>query len=193
MAERRVNICGHPERKHKAFGMCIQCWKKARYAVGKDAESTRLWRINNADKVRESNRRAIKTRDRQKQFVRQKQWTQQNAARVKDGILRRIYGITLAHFNEMLEAQQGLCAICKEVPATEVDHNHATNEVRGLLCEDCNRGIGIFREQECVLQNAITYLQERGADPKAIELRQMDWSDQSDESVIQLSLLESLG
>ncbi len=57
--------------------------------------------------------------------------------------LRRRYGITPTQYNELLEKQDGRCAVCRK-PAEEfnkrlaVDHNHKTGEIRGLLCTYCN-------------------------------------------------------
>jgi hypothetical protein len=47
-----------------------------------------------------------------------------------------------------------------------VDHNHDTKQIRGLLCRNCNAGLGLLRERADVLQNAITYLQETGTTQK---------------------------
>lgn len=76
--------------------------------------------------------------------------------------LRRTYGITIEQFEEMLEVQAGLCAICTEpmVPGkgTHVDHCHSTGRVRGLLCQHCNRGLGYFRDSPLLLEGAAPYL-----------------------------------
>lgn len=85
--------------------------------------------------------------------------------------LRR-YGLTPAAHRSMLAAQNYACAICKEVPlegddALHVDHDHVTNEVRGLLCLQCNVGLGAFRDRRELLSVAIDYLavasQKKGA------------------------------
>lgn len=73
------------------------------------------------------------------------------------------YGITVEDYNEMFEAQQGCCEICgrhqSEVNRTfDVDHNHETGKVRGLLCFDCNRGLGCVKENTTILAKAIEYL-----------------------------------
>jgi len=62
--------------------------------------------------------------------------------------LMKLYGITTAQKNSLLEKQGGMCAICGTDDAGgthgvwNVDHNHITNEVRGLLCWNCNTAIG---------------------------------------------------
>ena len=52
--------------------------------------------------------------------------------------LKHRYGITLEDFNQMLLEQEGLCAICRTQSKLNVDHDHETGRVRGLLCKRCN-------------------------------------------------------
>lgn len=80
--------------------------------------------------------------------------------------LKALYGITLEDYDAMLEAQDGRCAICGTTECghgrTEfflVDHDHDTDEVRGLLCQGCNTGLGGFRENIDSLKSAIDYLE----------------------------------
>lgn len=79
--------------------------------------------------------------------------------------MRVKYGITPEKYNEMLENQGGVCAICKTKPQFDtrkkrlsIDHCHTTGKVRGLLCDACNRGIGMLKDDTSVLMNAINYL-----------------------------------
>jgi hypothetical protein len=84
----------------------------------------------------------------------------------KDIYLRKNYGITLEQYNDMLVKQNNCCACCKQPTEASgrnglhVDHSHTTKEVRGLLCSQCNTGIGKFREDVNTLQNAINYLNQ---------------------------------
>ncbi len=74
---------------------------------------------------------------------------------------KKTFGITLAQYDEMMLAQGGGCAICHEQPTKKrlaVDHDHATGEVRGLLCFSCNIAIGHFRESKDLLEATLSYL-----------------------------------
>lgn len=75
------------------------------------------------------------------------------------GHLLRAYGLKVEQYNEM--ANSG-CQICGEPDKLEkrlhVDHDHDTGQVRGLLCDPCNRGLGCFRDDPLRLNNAIIYL-----------------------------------
>ena len=67
----------------------------------------------------------------------------------------------------MFEEQNGCCAICQKhqskfSKALNVDHDHETGEIRSLLCENCNRGLGLFYENPKNLLNAIIYLARYG-------------------------------
>jgi len=76
-------------------------------------------------------------------------------------------GITKEQYDVVFEIQKGLCAICKKEPKDShclaIDHNHKTNEFRGLLCKECNRALGLFGDNINTLTNAVTYLKERGS------------------------------
>jgi hypothetical protein len=82
---------------------------------------------------------------------------------VRKAHLKRTYKITPEQYEQMFEAQEGLCAICRQ-PESEyrkhlsIDHNHATGKVRGLLCHDCNLGLGKFKDDTNRLKMAIMYL-----------------------------------
>lgn len=72
--------------------------------------------------------------------------------------LRRRYGIGADEVAGMVEAQGGVCAICLEGKAEHVDHDHLTGSVRGILCFNCNGGLGQFRDRADVMERAIVYL-----------------------------------
>jgi hypothetical protein len=81
--------------------------------------------------------------------------------------LQRKFGITSAQYDAMLAKQDFKCAIChSDNPAAPrggrfaVDHCHATGRVRGLLCSNCNTGLGRFKDNTQFLRSAIEYLNE---------------------------------
>ncbi len=82
----------------------------------------------------------------------------------RNSALKR-YGISEAVYQEMLDLQDGMCAICGS-PNSEnssnrlhVDHDHKTGTVRGLLCTRCNPGIGMFCDDPELMRRAIKYLE----------------------------------
>lgn len=90
-------------------------------------------------------------------------------ARRRSSLLRN-YGITVGEYEDRLEAQGGVCAICgQDEPAVHgrtgkkfrlsVDHCHQTGRVRGLLCQKCNRAIGLMNDNADLLKKAIYYLE----------------------------------
>lgn len=79
----------------------------------------------------------------------------------------KTYGITIDDYNRMFEEQEGNCGICNKHQVEfkkrfAVDHDHDTNEVRGLLCFDCNIGIGKLGDTIESVENALNYLKKRG-------------------------------
>lgn len=70
--------------------------------------------------------------------------------------------MTLEDFDAMLAEQGGVCLICKNEPQDKigfvVDHDHQTGEVRGILCQRCNAGIGMLGDDVDRLASAIAYL-----------------------------------
>ena len=74
--------------------------------------------------------------------------------------LKRKFGITFEQFELLVILQNGLCAICRKKldKHLAVDHDHKTGEIRGLLCTNCNVGLGHFRDSGELLQRAIDYL-----------------------------------
>jgi hypothetical protein len=114
-------------------------------------------------------------------------WKQANPERNKEGqrISRRkrprvyrnknlmySFGISLEQYEQMEAAQGGVCAVCGQ-PEREihprsgkrrnlaVDHDHNTNQIRGLLCNACNRGIGLLNDDPEMLRAAIAYLERQ--------------------------------
>jgi len=85
---------------------------------------------------------------------------------VKNAELKKLYNLSLDEWEAMYEAQGGVCAICggREKDKSDryvnltVDHCHGTGRVRGLLCNSCNRALGLLQESTDNLRAAIKYL-----------------------------------
>lgn len=96
-----------------------------------------------------------------------KAWQQANPTKRKAQRLKK-YGIEPSDFLDMLAIQNGRCAICGHEDLTNrsffpvVDHCHQTGKVRGLLCMNCNRGLGKFKDDLNRLFTAIAYLSKHG-------------------------------
>ena len=87
--------------------------------------------------------------------------------RKKSGIARKAalkyrYGLSISEWERMVQEQNGSCLICSFRPenpsSLHVDHNHITGEVRGLLCNNCNAGLGFFSDSPDRLIKASLYL-----------------------------------
>ena len=78
----------------------------------------------------------------------------------KEYNLKKKFSLSLLEYEEMLTKQNGVCAICGGTctKSLAVDHDHATGAIRGLLCNNCNRGLGHFKDNLKNLQQAIDYL-----------------------------------
>lgn len=107
---------------------------------------------------------------------RKKEWTYKEGeepnnrrARRRNKRLRRItsveytYGLSEKDYLEKISEQNNVCAICgtkQEGKVLCVDHNHNTGKVRGLLCHNCNIGLGNFKDNPKILESAIEYLKK---------------------------------
>jgi hypothetical protein len=82
---------------------------------------------------------------------------------------RYVYGVTNDELEQMLIAQDGRCALCPRDIAFDhprrsrrpnVDHDHSTGKIRGLLCLPCNTGIGLLQDSPSLLEKAAAYLRK---------------------------------
>jgi len=114
-------------------------------------ETVRQYRIRNSDRVRSTQKASFR----------------RNYERTgRPYRLLRQFGITLVEYDRLLAEQGGMCAICKGVAssragrkkALSVDHDHVTGVIRGLLCETCNTGLGMFRDDPALFATAGEYL-----------------------------------
>jgi len=82
-------------------------------------------------------------------------------------VMERHFGLTETDYYALLEKQGGCCGICRAPKNINrrfvVDHNHETKKVRGLLCDRCNKGLGLFRDNRDLLVKAGAYLEINGS------------------------------
>jgi hypothetical protein len=79
--------------------------------------------------------------------------------------LMKSYSITKNDYEALLKQQDNKCKICGSEPPSIgkkkylcVDHDHKTGKIRGLLCDKCNRGIGLLNDDYKIIQNALNYI-----------------------------------
>lgn len=71
------------------------------------------------------------------------------------------YGLSKRQYEVLVERSGGLCEICREKEAQHIDHCHDTGAVRGLLCQQCNHGLGNFQDRVALLNRASEYLSKK--------------------------------
>lgn len=135
----------------------------------KQREYTKRWKRNNPEAARASARKTARQRNADG-LTREQRWARKNPDKVRERALKYHYGIDLAEYRRMYEAQGGLCAICRR-PETatcgrdkprslSVDHHHGTSKVRALLCARCNRCLGNWEDSADLLRAALAYLEK---------------------------------
>ncbi len=94
----------------------------------------------------------------------QKRYERYRSSR-KNNSLMMLYNISLEKYTTILKSQDGKCAICSGTSgkrSLSVDHNHNSGQIRGLLCDNCNHGLGKFQDNKELLMEAIRYLESNG-------------------------------
>lgn len=136
--------------KHCKSGYTAKC-KLCRIIKQKE------WVLKNPEKVKALNIKHRSTRkayysDPERKLIYRKKY------------IEKTFNIDYSIYEKMLEEQKNVCYICNNVEISTrnnylaVDHNHETGKIRGLLCTSCNRGLGFFKDNEILLQNAVNYL-----------------------------------
>lgn len=125
----------------------------------------REWQKNNPDKVAIHRQKYLEA-NRSKLAQKTAKYRKLNPDKAAETAFRmnlKKAGLTLREFEQLLLVQKGRCAICcKENRAGHrlcVDHSHSSGAVRGLLCHDCNRGIGLLGDSSARLRAAAKYLE----------------------------------
>lgn len=150
------------KHKNRKSGICVWCKNcmaeySKRYRLRpeikiKNAERGKRYRQNNKEKIAKQN----------KEYRNRPEVKARKAANEKNNCLLRKYGITFNQKQKMIADQNSRCAICKEIldngRNTHVDHNHETGKIRGILCDNCNKAIGLLRDSPIFTRAATEYL-----------------------------------
>lgn len=139
----------------------------------KNPESGRAAKKRYREKIKNDPELAAKDREyhRKKQAAYRAANPEARRGTVRKSEILAKYGLTVQQYDEMLASQNGVCAICERPPGKKrlcVDHDHLCCPgikscgkcVRGLLCDRCNRGIGLFGDSPQALKKAIRYLKK---------------------------------
>ena len=128
--------------------------KREYYLANKEflALRSRDWKRRNKDKMRMA---GYRYRDKYPQ-------------KGRNNFLKRKYGVDIAAYDQMLASQNGRCALCRSLPSRttkkghtlDIDHDHETGAVRGLLCRNCNNGVAHFERMQSLnlLASVNTYV-----------------------------------
>ena len=140
--------CQHTDRWMHARGLCASCYNK--------------WLMDHNPRFKTNNRKL------------KRQWYASNPQKEKDRIeawhsshpgylIKKKYGLSIEQLNAIIQVQDDKCPICQTPLATVgqqcIDHDHVTGFNRGVLCHNCNIGLGMFRDSIDSLLRAVRYLQ----------------------------------
>jgi hypothetical protein len=138
--------------------------KKEQYEKNKDAIDSyrKEYRVKNATLLSE---KTLKWQKENPELyaAKQKRWRDKNKERRLNHMIKSFYGITVTDYKNMLIEQDYKCKICGVHQddlkrQLHIDHCHTNKNVRGLLCQSCNSGLGFFKDNIETMNKAIKYL-----------------------------------
>lgn len=142
-------VKGRPGTPRRPASWCKQC----------NRESAAAWREANPDKKRQQNRDRQRDPAATTRYRRKWQRSEAGKAAARRYHLKGKYGLSEVDFAAMVKGQAGKCALCECTPAQlVVDHDHDTGRVRALLCDPCNRGLAVFRDNATAMGRAADYV-----------------------------------
>lgn len=156
---RREEFPSNKSKKEGLAGYCRSC----------SGIYTHIWRTKNKERIREQkreyirrNRKRIKEKDREYYEHIKKN----HPEKIRENGMKHRYGIGLIEYDKMAKYQNNRCIICGKVAKRGrglcVDHIHGNGHIRGLLCRNCNSGLGYFQDNENILQRAAEYTKKQG-------------------------------
>ena len=144
------------------FKACSQCnetlpiekfYKRSRGGVRADCISCYLLRSKN-----------YYTKNKKELTLKNKTYALENKEKIKSAKMRRKFGIAIEEKILLFAKQGNKCAICSCAENNvgrdwDIDHCHKTGKIRGILCSNCNRGLGLFQDSSEYLKQACKYLE----------------------------------
>lgn len=179
----------HPERLHVAHGLCRQCynkgWHRDTYVNSLNPEPwkeslKKALQVRWANHVKDTKEQTLakhahyvltrwlpENRERLN-ASRRERWKNDliyrhtKARQTRNTYIKHKYGLTRQQLEELEKAHDGKCAVCDDRPRLLViDHDHQDNLVRGLLCDRCNRLLGVAQDNPIRLEQAAQYLRRK--------------------------------
>lgn len=136
-------VCGGLKKEGKGRLICPECSRR----------SAREF-------YRKAPKKPISESQRSAKYKNRKKLRPSGLSNQKVYAMKARYGITEDEFVSIKELQKGKCGICN-IELTKdslVDHDHESGRIRGILCRNCNFALGLFKDSENILNNAIKYL-----------------------------------
>ena len=148
---------------------CIKCKEIKKLELFNKNKSKKDGRDQYCNNCRKAFYRHYCSTNREKRSKQQKQYYSVNTKNYKNNTLKSRFGITVSQYDATLLRQNNVCALCKQletvkdhrtgtIKALAVDHCHVTGKLRGLLCSNCNRGLGYLRDNPELCHAAGNYL-----------------------------------
>jgi hypothetical protein len=166
--ERKARSCertkkwaaANPERAKESIKQSKAKWRAANLELARERDRLRAARNSEYNKK-------YRAENHERRMENKRKWRKANPERAKLESKKakcKTYGVTVVEYDALVAAQGHKCAVCgTDHPGRKkgdwlIDHCHETKAVRGLLCHNCNCGLGHFRDSVAVLQRAIDYL-----------------------------------
>jgi rubredoxin len=169
-------LCGH-EKSVSEFNLhhakvsgsskyrsrCRECETQINKNNPRIQKNRKAYNIRNADKIKERKKRYLSNADNlEKARLYSREYQKKFPHKQRERLFKK-YGITAQQYDELLLSQNGCCAICGTKKNGRkknfvIDHCHNSQRVRGLLCTQCNAGLGNYKDSPDLLEKAKQYL-----------------------------------
>jgi len=152
-----ARLDGNPRSDKGSLRKYTSFEEKAEARKNQKLAAQRRYREKNRELMREKSKH-YRLINRETCIERTKKWQRENPDKAKDTVYRRKYGISLSEYQNMVAKRNGRCDICFEVKPLVIDHCHENGDIRGLLCDRCNVGIGCLEDNQERLISAAKYI-----------------------------------